>query len=163
MTEQITPAPDSPDLAGEYVEAREKLKMLLVEQDDLRSAISRAGESDFDADQFVAARERLDRLPVLVLDAQIRAQRKRIAVLEQRESKKRELQRREIEAATEVYERLQVLEAEYGEAINRRDNARVDLDGTRMDLAAARRELQDLVGEFARPHSPVVRSRWHAA
>ncbi len=162
-TAETTPAPDSPDLQADYQAAREHLKKLLTEQDDLRAQLSRAGEADFDADQFVAARERLDRLPVFILGAELRAQRARVALLEQRLAAEQETERHEIAAVNKIYEQLQTLESIYHAAVAQRDGARTQVTMTRGDLSSARREIERLLRLSAQPHAPLVRSYPHAA
>ncbi len=152
----------APDLAGEYAAARAASQELIDERARLSERLAQASGADFDADQFVAARERLDRLPVFILGAELRAQRLRVALLEEKLISEQETEQYQLAVTNEFYKRLQAAQAAYNEAVRDRDGARTQVMMLRGDLSAAKRELERVIRENSKPHAPVVRSLPHA-
>ena len=141
-----------------------QLQQLLDERSTLSAQLAQAsGAEVVNVKALVELQRRADEIPKHIFAATVRALRARITILEHRLASEQETAQHEIVAVNEVYAQVKTLEAIYMAAVIQRDNARTQVTFTRGDLSAAKRELERVIRENTKPHTPLVRSRPHAA
>jgi len=143
--------------------AQALLQKLLDERGTLSAQLEQASVAEVvNVDALVKLQRRADEIPFHIYGATVRAQRARIALLEQKLISEQELEKHELAVTNEIYKRLQAAQVAYDEAVRDRDIARTQVMMSRGDLSTAKRELERVIRENSKPHAPLVRSLPHA-